>query len=112
MIIFPAMPRKKPLLPRPLDFNQTAFRLVRAATGEPVENAPMARRVTSQGDTRITSEGDVRVVTIPPAKNAAAVTMGRKGGKKGGKARAAALSPRKRKAIAKKAATTRWDKRP
>lgn len=37
-------------------------------------------------------------------KNAAAVSLGRKGGLKGGKARAAALSPEKRKAIAKKAA--------
>ncbi|HEY1706702.1 MAG TPA: hypothetical protein VGG10_00445 [Rhizomicrobium sp.] len=32
----------------------------------------------------------------------------RKGGLKGGKARAAALSPAKRKAIAKKAAKARW----
>ncbi len=34
--------------------------------------------------------------------------MGRRGGLKGGKARAAALSPAKRKAIAKKAAAARW----
>lgn len=43
-----------------------------------------------------------------PAKNPAAVALGRMGGLKGGKARAAALSPRARKAIAKKAATARW----
>jgi hypothetical protein len=43
-------------------------------------------------------------------KNAAAVSLGRKGGLKGGKARAAALSPEKRKAIAKKAAKARWTK--
>jgi hypothetical protein len=43
-------------------------------------------------------------------KNAAAVSLGRKGGLKGGKARAAALSPEKRKAIAKKAAKARWSK--
>ena len=41
-------------------------------------------------------------------KNPAAVALGRLGGKKGGKARAAALSPAKRKAIAKKAARARW----
>jgi hypothetical protein len=41
-------------------------------------------------------------------KNPAAVALGRLGGAKGGKARAAALSPRKRKAIAKKAAAARW----
>jgi len=44
----------------------------------------------------------------PPKKNPAAVTLGRLGGLKGGKARAAKLSPAKRKAIAKKAAAKRW----
>jgi hypothetical protein len=34
----------------------------------------------------------------------------RRGGLKGGKARAQALSPAKRKAIAKKAAKSRWNK--
>jgi hypothetical protein len=45
-------------------------------------------------------------------KNAAAVSLGRKGGLKGGKARAEALSPARRKAIAKKAATARWKAKP
>lgn len=44
---------------------------------------------------------------IPP-KNPAAVALGRMGGLKGGHARAKALSAKKRKAIAKKAAETRW----
>jgi hypothetical protein len=44
-------------------------------------------------------------------KNPAAVSLGRLGGLKGGKARAAALSARKRKQIAKKAAASRWNKR-
>jgi len=43
-----------------------------------------------------------------PEKNPAAVALGRLGGLKGGKARAAKLSPAKRKAIAKKAAAKRW----
>lgn len=43
-----------------------------------------------------------------PQKNPAAVALGRLGGLKGGKARAAKLSPKKRKAIAKKAAEARW----
>jgi hypothetical protein len=42
-------------------------------------------------------------------KNPAAVALGKLGGAKGGAARAAALSPAKRKAIAKKAARARWD---
>jgi hypothetical protein len=41
-------------------------------------------------------------------KNPAAVALGRLGGLKGGKARADKLSSRKRKAIATKAAKTRW----
>jgi hypothetical protein len=41
-------------------------------------------------------------------KNPAAVALGRLGGLKGGKARAAKLSAAKRKAIAKKAAKARW----
>ena len=43
-------------------------------------------------------------------KNPAAVALGKLGGAKGGAARAAALSPRRRKAIAKKAAAARWSK--
>jgi hypothetical protein len=41
-------------------------------------------------------------------KNAEAVKRGRKGGKKGGNARAKVLGAAKRKAIAKKGAATRW----
>jgi hypothetical protein len=41
-------------------------------------------------------------------KDPAAVELGRKGGLKGGKARAAKLSPGERSAIAKKAAAARW----
>jgi hypothetical protein len=41
-------------------------------------------------------------------KNPAAVALGRLGGLKGGKARAKALSAKRRAAIAKKAARARW----
>ena len=41
-------------------------------------------------------------------KNPAAVALGRLGGKKGGKARAASLTPEQRKEIAQKAAKARW----
>jgi hypothetical protein len=47
---------------------------------------------------------EIEDVTTDDGKNAAAVALGRMGGK----ARAARLSPRKRKQIAKKAATARW----
>lgn len=46
-----------------------------------------------------------------PAKNPAAVELGRLGGLKGGKARAAKLSAEKRSEIAKKAAAKRWGNR-
>lgn len=43
-------------------------------------------------------------------KDPQAVERGRKGGEIGGQARAAKLSPKRRKAIAKKAAKSRWNK--
>ncbi len=44
-------------------------------------------------------------------KNPAAVELGRLGGQKGGKARAARLTPEQRSKIAKKAAAARWGSR-
>ena len=44
------------------------------------------------------------------SKDQAAVALGRKGGLKGGKARAAKMTPEKRAEIAKKAAQARWRK--
>jgi hypothetical protein len=43
-------------------------------------------------------------------KDPAAVSLGRKGGLKGGPARTAALSPEQRKESARKAAAARWGK--
>lgn len=45
-----------------------------------------------------------------PAKDQAAVALGRKGGLKGGRARADSLSPEERKKIARNAAKKRWAK--
>lgn len=64
------------------DPNSIAFNVVAQATGE--------------------------VVPQEPEKNPAAVALGRLGGLKGGKARADALTPKKRSEIAKKAAKARW----
>jgi hypothetical protein len=44
-------------------------------------------------------------------KDPAAVALGRKGGLKGGKARAAQMSPEERSAIARKGAAARWQKK-
>jgi hypothetical protein len=72
--------------PKTLDANQLAKRLLDEATGEQPKTQP------------------------PPPKNEAAVELGKLGGKKGGEARAAKLSPKRRKQIAKDAANTRWGK--
>lgn len=69
---------------RPRDTNQLAHMIAQLATGE------------------------LSDVKTDDGKDPAAVALGRKGGLKGGKARADSLTPEKRKAIAKKAAATRW----
>ena len=50
-----------------------------------------------------------KIVLFPPhKKNPATVALGKLGGMKGGRARAAKLSPEERKDIAQKAAKARW----
>lgn len=45
-----------------------------------------------------------------PEKDSRSVELGRQGGLKGGKARAAKLTPERRAEIARKAAAARWSK--
>lgn len=47
---------------------------------------------------------------IDPQKDQAAVSLGRKGGLKGGRARAESLTPEQRKKIAQEAAKKRWSR--
>lgn len=54
--------------------------------------------------------GQIEMPKTEDGKNAAAVALGRKGGLKGGKARAQKLSERRRREIAKGAARARWAK--
>lgn len=54
--------------------------------------------------------GDAPKDEPPPVKNEAAVALGRLGGKKGGAARAASLTAKRRKEIATQAAAARWKK--
>jgi len=44
-------------------------------------------------------------------KDPAAVELGRRGGKKGGKARAARMTPEQRSEAARKAAKARWERK-
>jgi hypothetical protein len=80
------MPKRsrKQKLPDP---NVTAFSIVQAIAGEPAPEVP--------------ADG----------KDPAAVALGRKGGLKGGKARAAKMTKAQRIASAKKAAAARWAKK-
>jgi hypothetical protein len=68
------------------DFTTVARRVVEQTIGEKPEGSPLAEST----------------------KNPHAVALGRLGGAKGGAARAAALSPKKRSEIARKAAQKRW----
>jgi len=67
------------------DFSVTAFRVLQEATGQ-IEPKPAKK------------------------KNFDARALGHQGGLKGGKARAAALTPERRSLIAKRAALARWGK--
>ena len=73
---------------RPRDVNALAKQLVDEATGEAPKFDP--------------DEG----------KDPAAVALGRKGGLKGGKARAAKMTPEERSEAARRAARARWSERP
>ena len=68
---------------RPADFAQRAKLIIDIATGQVPPDPPIA-------------------------PESARAKVGRKGGLKGGKARAKALSPTRRKTIARKAASARW----
>jgi hypothetical protein len=83
------MPKSPKQPKRPRDLNQWAKRMVDIATGETTDREPTPEE---QG------------------KDPAAVALGRKGGLKGGKARAESLSPRQRTTAAQKAANARWSK--
>jgi hypothetical protein len=71
---------------RPRDLNELAASIV----GEDTDETPKNEQPADDG------------------KDPAAVALGRKGGLKGGKARAASLTPEQRKEIARKAAAARW----
>ena len=75
----------------------------------------MSDQATARRDTNQIVHATVQSIiarTEPPApvKNLAAVALGKLGGLKGGKARAAKLSPERRQEIAKKAARARWER--
>ena len=61
-------------------------------------------------DIAIADEEDRAPTPEEEGKDPAAVALGKRGGKKGGAARAASLTPERRREIAQKAAAKRWSK--
>lgn len=59
---------------------------------------------------RVISEFVGDASPVESTKNAAAVSLGRLGGLKGGKARAKSLTPERRREIAQNAAKARWER--
>jgi hypothetical protein len=77
-----AMPKRRS---KNEDVNQAAFRIVREATSEPIP-----------------------ITSVKKRKNPAAVSLGRMGGLKSGKARMEKLTPEQRRQLASNAARKRW----
>jgi hypothetical protein len=71
---------------------------------------PSKHEDVAQAAYRVVAEATGMIPPKPPKrrKNPAAVALGKLGGKKGGDARAAALSPKRRSEIDRKAAEKRW----
>lgn len=86
MKAMPERSRKPPK--RPTDPNEMAFQIVGEATGE------------------------IEPVDPDEGKDPAAVALGRKGGLKGGRARADRMTPEQRSEAARRAAEARWANRP
>jgi len=80
--------------PLPKDPNKLAYEIARLSTEEPEEEPKEPDQTQAQS-----------------AISAYLSLIGKKGGLKGGPARAKKLSAKKRKEIARRAATTRWAKK-
>jgi hypothetical protein len=89
------MPKRTSKKSKPADISQLARAIVEEATGESLTEPLLPTEPTKESTHK---------------KNAAAVALGKLGGRKGGLARAKKLSPEQRKAIAEKAARARWSK--
>lgn len=85
------MPSRASMTKRPRDPNLLARSVMEDLIGEKMDGSPLAKPLEP-----------------PDTRNPAAVALSKLGASKGGKARAKVLSARKRKAIARKAAATRW----
>lgn len=102
------------------DPNVTAFNIVRQATGETPDSgqdafAALIREIAGaveggESPEAIAERFWPRIQDM--VQVGAAASLGSRGGKKGGKARAKKLSPERRIEIARKAAKARWGDKP
>ena len=88
------MPNRSRKPKRDHDFATIAYRVVQEATRD--KEAPQSEPSETE--------------PTPEERHAAAVALGRLGGRKGGKARATKLTPEQRRESARKAAQARWAK--
>lgn len=92
---------KKPTHPkRPTDPNERAYQVAQ----ESIVDRPFPKTVPIEELAERTPDSP----KAEPEKNPHAVALGKLGGSKGGKKRAANLTPEKRAEIARKAAQARW----
>lgn len=87
------MPKRSSTRKPKEDFSQAAFRIVQQLTSEK----------PAEAESTLSSALDDAAVRKEIMRE-----MGKRGGQKGGKARSESLSPARRSAIAKKAASARW----
>jgi hypothetical protein len=88
------MPERSRKKRRPADANRRAFEIVQEATGQKPKDEMV----------------ELVAQALREGKDPAAVLLGRKGGKKGGKVRAERMTPEERSEAARKAARARWNK--
>lgn len=97
------------------DANVIGFLVAQVATGSVQPDSRKGGAKDQTGAPEGAHSGDLdqgrEAGQATEGKNPAAVALGRLGGLKGGKARADALSAKKRSEIARKAAQARWKRR-
>ena len=96
---------------RPRDMNQLAKMIVDISTGERPNDSPRRKRDEPTEPATVAEDTAPYPEPGKPEKDPAAVALGRRGGQKGGPARAARMTPEERSESARKAARARWAER-
>ena len=104
-VVMPERSRKpRPVVPFRVDHMvETDAKLASVARSRnrKLDLSQLAKSIVDEATREVVPEAE-------PHKDPAAVALGRRGGLKGGRARAESLSPEQRREIAKRAAAARW----